>query len=119
MIQSGYVQSICSASSYASVFLPSMRYGSFNVETSYQPSGGPRSAATRPASVIRPSTSVTFAPYSRHSFTNGGLTSFGRKTWASSPARAAYAAIALPAFPADGTDTVDAPSARALVIAAD
>ena len=35
-----------------------MRYGSLSVETSYQPSGLPLSAAIRPASVIRPSTSV-------------------------------------------------------------
>src|SRR5262244_2712316 len=96
-----------------------MRYGSFSVETSYQPSGAPRSAATRPASVISPSTSVTCAPYSRHSFTKGGFTSLGRNTCASRPARAAYAAIALPALPADGTDTVVAPSARARVMAAD
>jgi hypothetical protein len=39
-----------------------MRYGSFSVDTSYQPSGLPVSAAIRPASVINPSTSVTSAP---------------------------------------------------------
>ena len=71
------------------VFLPSMRYGSLSVETSYQPSGLPRSAAIRPASVIRPSTSVTSAPYSSHSRMNGTLTSRGMNTFAGSPAAAA------------------------------
>ncbi len=89
MIQSGNFQPICSPSSYAIVFLPSMRYGSLRVETSYQPSGLPLSAAMRPASVIRPSTSVTSAPYSSHSRMNGTLTSFGMKTLASRPAAAA------------------------------
>jgi hypothetical protein len=50
---------------------------------------------------------------------NGTLTSFGMKTLASSPARAAYAAIAFAAFPADGTDTIRAPTVRALVTAAE
>ena len=36
---------------------------------------------------------------------NGVLTSRGMKTWASRPARAAYAASALPALPADGIDS--------------
>src|SRR5215468_4847244 len=119
MIQSGHLHPSCSASSYAIVFLPSMRYGSFNVDTSYQPSGAPRSAAMRPASVINPSTSVTSAPYNTHSRSNGGLTSLGRKTFACSPAQAAYAASALPALPADGTDKVVAPRYLARVTAAD
>ena len=38
-----------------------------------------------PASVIRPSTSVTSAPYSSHSRMKGTLTSFGMKTLAVSP----------------------------------
>ena len=42
MIQSGNVHPICSPSSYAIVFLPSMRYGSLSVDTSNQPSGRPR-----------------------------------------------------------------------------
>ena len=46
-----------------------------SVETSYQPSGLPCSAAMRPASVIRPSTSVTSAPYSSHSRMKGTFTS--------------------------------------------
>ncbi len=96
-----------------------MRYGSFNVETSYQPSGPPCSAATRAASVMRPSTSVTSAPYSWHSRAKGRFTSRGRNTFARIPARAAYAAIALPAFPAEGTDTVVTPRPRARVMAAD
>ena len=83
-----------------------MRYGSLSVETSYQPSGLPCSAAMRPASVIRPSTRLTCAPYSSHSRMNGTFTSFGMNTCAGMPARAAYAAIALAAFPADGTDSV-------------
>ena len=41
MIQSGNVHPICSPSSNAIVFLPSMRYGSLSVDTSYQPSGAP------------------------------------------------------------------------------
>ena len=73
----------------------------------------------RPASVIRPSTSVTSAPYSSHSRMNGTFTSFGMKTFASSPAAAAYAAIALAALPADGTDSVVAPRCAARVTAAD
>ena len=40
-----------------------MRYGSLSVDTSYQPSEAPASAAARAASVMTPSTSVTSAPY--------------------------------------------------------
>src|SRR2546427_12417279 len=119
MIQSGQRQSICSAISYAIVFLPSMRYGSLGVETSYHPSGPPVSAARRPASVMRPSTSVTLAPYSRHSSMNGRFTSFGRNTSHASPAAAEYAAAAFPALPADGSAIVFAPRWAARVIAAD
>src|SRR5262249_46279740 len=119
MIQSGHDHPSCSASSYAIVFLPSIRYGSLSVDTSYHPSGPPRSAAIRPASVISPSTSVTSAPYKTHSRSNGGLTSLGRKTFACSPAQAAYAAIAFPALPADGTESVVAPRYFARVTAAD
>src|SRR2546427_6417400 len=119
MIQSGHRQFICSASSYAIVFLPSMRYGSFNVDTSYQPSGPPFSAAIRPASVISPSTSVTFAPYSRHSSTNGFFASFGMNTSHARPAAAEYAAAALPALPAVGSAMVLAPRYFARVTAAD
>src|SRR6476469_3614150 len=50
---------------------------------------------------------------------NGRFTSRGMKTFASSPAAAAYAAIALAAFPADGTDRVFAPRYFARVTAAD
>ena len=89
MIQSGKRQSSCSPSAYAIVFLPSIRYGSFSVETSYQPSGLPVSAAIRPASVISPSTSVMSAPYSSHSRMKGTFTFFGMKTLAVSPAAAA------------------------------
>src|SRR5712691_3288277 len=119
MIQSGQRQSICSASSYAIVFLPSMRYGSFSVDTSYQPSGPPVSAAMRPASVIRPSTSVTCAPYSRHSSMNGRLASLGMNTSHARPAAAAYADAALPALPAVGSAIVVAPRYFARVMAAD
>src|SRR6185436_20567323 len=101
------------------VFLPSIRYGSLSVDTSYQPSGPPRSAAIRPASVINPSTSVTSAPYNTHSRSKGGFTSLGRKTLACRPAHAAYAARAFPALPADGTDSVVAPRYFARVTAAD
>src|SRR5581483_10006336 len=116
MIQSGSDQFICSATSYPIVFLPSMRYGSFNVDTSYQPSGPPFSAAMRPASVIRPSTSVTLAPYSRHSSTNGRFASFGMNT---SHPRPAAAAAASPALPAVGSAIVVAPMYFARVMAAD
>src|SRR6266550_1533194 len=119
MIQSGQRHSNCSASSYAIVFLPSMRYGSLSVDTSYQPSGAPFSAAARPASVMSPSTSVTRAPYSRHSSMNGRFASFGMNTSQPRPAAAAYAAAALPAFPAVGSATVFAPRYFARVIAAD
>ena len=96
-----------------------MRYGSFSVETSYHPSGPPFSAAIRPASVISPSTSVTFAPYSLHSSTNGRLASLGMKTSQARPAAAEYAAAALPALPAVGRAMVFAPRYFARVIAAD
>src|SRR3954464_2851863 len=96
-----------------------MRYGSFSVETSYQPSGAPVSAAIRPASVINPSTSVTLAPYKRHSSTNGRLASFGMNTSQARPAAAEYAAAALPALPAVGSAMVFAPRYLARVIAAD
>src|SRR6187401_2977033 len=96
-----------------------MRYGSFSVETSYHPRGPPRSVARRAASVMSPSTSVTFAPYRTHSRANGVFTSLGRNTSARRAARAAYAAIAFAALPAEGTDTVVTPSPFARVIAAD
>src|SRR5829696_1056719 len=96
-----------------------MRYGSLSVDTSYHPSGPPVSAAWRPASVIRPSTSVTVAPYRRHSSMNGCFASFGMKTWQARPAAAAYAAAALPALPAVGRAMVVAPRYLARVIAAD
>jgi hypothetical protein len=51
-----------------------------------------------PASVIKPSTSVTFGAVRRHSSMNGCLASFGMKTSHFMPAAAAYAAAALPAF---------------------
>src|SRR5262245_65878535 len=101
------------------VFLPSTRYGSFSVDTSYQPRGLPASAAIRPASVIRPSTSVTLAPYKRHSSTKGRLASFGMNTSHERPAAAEYAAAALPAFPAVGSAMVVAPRYFARVMAAD
>ena len=50
---------------------------------------------------------------------NGFLTSAGMKTLASSPARDAYAAIALPALPAVGIDSTLAPRWNARVTAAD
>src|SRR2546423_11274776 len=96
-----------------------MRYGSLSVETSYHPSGAPFSAAVRPASVINPSTSVTFAPYRRHSSMNGRLASFGMNTSQPSPAAAEYAAAALPALPAVGSAMVFAPRYLARAIAAD
>src|SRR5437762_10695355 len=96
-----------------------MRYGSLSVDTSYQPGAAPFSAAMRPASVIRPSTSVTFAPYSRHSSMNGRLASLGMNTSHARPAAAEYAAAALPAFPAVGSATVVAPRPLARVMAAD
>src|SRR5437867_3522906 len=96
-----------------------MRYGSFKVDTSYQPSGPPFSAAMRPASVINPSTRVTCAPYRRHSSMNGRFASFGMNTSHARPTAAEYAAAALPAFPAVGRAIVVAPRYFARVIAAD
>src|SRR5262245_11115690 len=96
-----------------------MRYGSLSVETSYQPRDLPRSAAIRPASVISPSTSVTSAPYNSHSRLNGTFTAFRLHPRASSPAHAAYAAMAFAAFPADGTERVFAPRRAARVTAAE
>jgi hypothetical protein len=69
--------------------------------------------------VIKPSTSVTFAPYSRHSSTNGCFASRGMNTWQASPAAAEYAAAALPALPAVGSAMVSAPRTLARVMAAD
>src|SRR6267154_502287 len=51
------------------VFLPSTRYGSFSVETSYQPSRSLRSATYLPQSEINPSSFTTFAPNAWHSIT--------------------------------------------------
>src|SRR5713101_5555452 len=51
------------------VFLPSMRYGSFSVETSYQPSRSLRSATYFPQSEISPFSFTTFAPNAWHSIT--------------------------------------------------
>src|SRR5712692_9749492 len=96
-----------------------MRYGSLSVDTSYQPSGAPVSAAMRPAWVMRPSTSVTLAPYKRHSSMNGRFASFGMNTSQASPAAAEYAAAALPALPAVGSAMVFAPRYFARVTAAD
>src|SRR5882724_11371900 len=96
-----------------------MLYGSLSVDTSYQPEAAPFSAAMRLASVIKPSTSVTCAPYSRHSSMNGRLASLGMNTSHASPAAAQYADAAFPAFPAVGSATVVTPRYLARVMAAD
>src|SRR6266436_5824224 len=51
------------------VFLPSTRYGSLRVETSYQPSRSLRSATYFPQSEINPFSLTTFAPNAWHSIT--------------------------------------------------
>src|SRR5436305_13247034 len=51
------------------VFLPSTRYGSFSVETSYHPSRSLFSATYFPQSDIRPFSFTTFAPNAWHSIT--------------------------------------------------
>ncbi len=50
---------------------------------------------------------------------NGTLTSFGMKTLTGMPAAAPYAATALAALPADGTESVLAPRYNARVTAAE
>ncbi len=96
-----------------------MRYGSFSVLTSNQPSASFLAATIFPASLINPSTSVTFAPVAQHSMKFDCGTSRGMKICASIPAAAAYAAIAPAALPADGIATFCTPSSTHIEIAHD
>src|SRR5579871_3183564 len=96
-----------------------MRYGSFSVETSNQPSRGARSAMNAPQSEIRPSMRRTSAPYALHSRMMADGVSLGIAMTQRRPACAAYAAAALPAFPAVGSATVDTPTACAMLTAAE
>src|SRR5258707_6552831 len=100
------------------VFLPSTRYGSFNVETSYHPSLSLFSATYFPQSEISPLIITTFAPNALHSITFAAGVSAGIAITAGNPAAAAYAANAPPAFPAVGAARAFAPSCFARVTAA-
>src|SRR6266567_5660037 len=107
---SGSLLSNCSHNSYPMVFLPSMRYGSFSVETSYQPSRSLCSATYLPQSEINPFNFTTFAPNAWHSITLAAGVSAGITMTAGIPAAAAYAASAPPALPAVGAAKAFAPS---------
>src|SRR2546427_5499763 len=95
------------------VFLPSMRFGSLRVETSYQPSMSLCSATYLPQSEIRPFSLTTLAPKAWHSITFAAGVSAGITMTAGSPAAAAYAASAPPALPAVGAASAFAPSCLA------
>src|SRR6267378_2398406 len=95
------------------VFLPSMRYGSLRVETSYQPSRSLCSATYLPQSEIKPFSLTTLAPNAWHSITLAEGVSEGITMAAGSPAAAAYAASAPPALPAVGAAKAFAPSCLA------
>src|SRR6266852_7971135 len=112
-ITSGSFPPNCSHSSYPIVFLPSTRYGSFSVETSYQPSRSFCSATYLPQSEINPFSLTTFAPNAWHSITLAEGVSAGITITAGSPAAAAYAASAPPALPAVGAANAFAPSCLA------
>src|SRR5438093_1306796 len=98
-------------------FLPSMRHGSLSVLTANQPALWGPAATILAQSLINPSTSVTRAPKALHSMKFDCGTSRGMKMWASMPAAAAYAAMALAALPADGIATFLIPSSTAIVTA--
>src|SRR5437667_11502246 len=100
------------------VFLPSMRYGSLRVDTSYQPSRSLCSVTYLPQSEINPFSLTTFAPKAWHSITFAGGVSAGITITAGSPAAAAYAASAPPALPAVGAANTLAPSCLARETAA-
>src|SRR6266849_3562547 len=95
------------------VFLPSTRYGSLSVETSYQPSRSLCSATYLPQSEINPFSFTTLAPNAWHSITLAEGVSAGTTMTAGIPAAAAYAASAPPAFPAVGAAKAFAPSCLA------
>src|SRR5215210_2748804 len=95
-----------------------MRYGSFKVETSNQPSAGAFAAMNLPQSEMRPSISRTSAPNARDSMMFADGVSAGIAMTQFRPAFAAYAAAAPPALPAVGSAIVFAPSAFATVTAA-
>src|SRR5712692_10929383 len=103
----------CSHNSYPMVFLPSTRYGSFSVETSYHPSRSLCSATYLPQSEIKPFNLTTLAPKAWHSITLAEGVSAGITMTAGSPAAAAYAASAPPALPAVGAASAFAPSCLA------
>src|SRR5258708_37159352 len=92
------------------VFLPSTRYGSLSVETSYQPSLSLCSATYLPQSEIRPFSLTTLAPKAWHSMTFAEGVSAGMTMTAGSPAAAAEAASQPPALPAGGADQASAPT---------
>src|SRR5438105_15754644 len=112
---SGSFHSSGPATSNPLVFLPSMRYGSFKVDASYQPRSVQARFTTAPASAIEPGTRYTSAPYEAVSRTIVCGVVSGITTTTRSPARAPYAAQAAPALPAVGSAIVLTPSSSARV----
>src|SRR6267143_6166777 len=106
---SGSVHLSCSASSKPIVFFPSIRYGSFSVDASYQPYSAHARLTTAPASAIEPGTRYTSAPYDAVSRTIVCGVVSGITTTTRIPARAPYAAHAAPALPAVGSAIVLTP----------
>ena len=97
--------------------MPSIRYGSFSVETSNQPIRSLPPATIRPQSSMRPFTRNTFAPCRAISRTFTSGVSAGQNTYDSIPALAAYAARAAPALPFVGIATRLIPKLAAMLIA--
>ena len=114
---SGSFQSNCSANSKPIVFFPSIRYGSFSVETSNQSICVKPSPTIRPQSLINPLTRQTFAPWRAISRTLTSGVSSGQNTNASIPARLLYAASAAPALPFVGIAIRFIPSSLAILTA--
>ena len=95
-----------------------MRYGSRSVETSTAPVSAANARAALPQSPMWPSTSTSSAPKLRIWVRIVAGVVSGATTRARAPARAAYAASAMPALPAVGTTKRVAPAAVARVTAA-
>src|SRR2546428_2677206 len=104
----------CSNSSYPIVFFPSTRYGSYIVATLKWPASLQTAFTMSAAWALVPSTRNRRAPNRTVSWRIDRGVSFGATTRASIPAFAAYAASALPAFPALGTARRVSPSSFAI-----
>ena len=92
--------------------------GSCMVERSNIPSSAALARERTPASPIWPSTKLSSDPRVRHSSLLPSGASWGMYTCASNPPRAAYAAIAPAAFPAEGMISWVNPTSLALETAA-